>query len=103
MAPAAIDPVPFRDGKALEDLSDNIDKVNVIKGRSKERNIYENSQFDAEKDKSQFRNYIDACDRVKNFYREQHEKQTVAYNLKARNDFKSKTWAEMNVWQAIEK
>jgi inositol oxygenase len=61
------------------------------------------SEFDAEKDKTQFRQYEEACDRVKSFYREQHEKQTVAYNLKARNDFKSKTRAEMTVWDAIEK
>jgi inositol oxygenase len=40
---------------------------------------------------------------VKNFYREQHEKQTVAYNLKARNDFHSKTRAEMTIWEAMEK
>lgn len=26
--------------------------------------------------------YTEACDRVKNFYREQHEKQTVEFNIK---------------------
>jgi inositol oxygenase len=30
------------------------------------------SAFDAEKDKARFRQYEDACDRVKNFYKEQH-------------------------------
>lgn len=30
------------------------------------------SEFDASKDKTQFRRYEEACDRVKNFYREQH-------------------------------
>ena len=30
------------------------------------------SEFDAEKDKARFRQYDDACDRVKNFYKEQH-------------------------------
>lgn len=30
------------------------------------------------------------------------EKQTVAYNIKAREDFKRKTRARMGVWQAIE-
>ena len=30
------------------------------------------SEFDANKDKAQFRQYEDACDRVKNFYKEQH-------------------------------
>jgi len=101
-----------RDGLALEETSDNIDEVNVLKAALKvkqgtanqeEKDIYEQSQFDAEKDKTQFRNYEDACDRVKNFYKEQHEKQTVAFNLKARNDFKFKTRAEMTIWEAMEK
>ncbi|KAI7249720.1 DUF706-domain-containing protein, partial [Hortaea werneckii] len=101
-----------RDGLALEATSDAVDEVNVLKAAMRVKNgnatkeevdIYEKSQFDSEKDKTQFRQYEDACDRVKNFYREQHEKQTVAYNLKARNDFKSKTRAEMTIWQAMEK
>ena len=120
MAPAAIIETPdvggsfnsHRNGLALEATSDSIDEVNVIKATLKlendivpeeDRDIYEKSQFDAEKDKTQFRQYEEACDRVKNFYREQHEKQTVAYNLKARNDFRSKTRAEMTIWQAMEK
>ncbi|KAF2479011.1 inositol oxygenase 1 [Neohortaea acidophila] len=101
-----------RDGLALETTSDAIDEVNLLKAEMRVKNgtatqqelkAYEQSKFDAEKDKTQFRQYEDACDRVKNFYREQHEKQTVAYNLKARNDFQSKTRAEMTVWQAMEK
>ncbi|KAF2721015.1 DUF706-domain-containing protein, partial [Polychaeton citri CBS 116435] len=101
-----------KDGLALEATSDAIDEVNVLKAALKvkegtatkeEADIYEQSKFDAEKDKTQFRQYEDACDRVKNFYREQHEKQTVAYNLKARNDFRSKTRAEMTIWEAMEK
>ncbi|MCJ1229327.1 hypothetical protein MMC12_005992 [Toensbergia leucococca] len=111
MAPVAIEPTVFdtsRDGQALESTSDDIDTVNVLKANLKaeqqaEKDIYEKSLWDAEKDKAQFRKYEDACDRVKNFYREQHEKQTVAYNLKARNDFKSKTRAEMTIWEAMEK
>jgi inositol oxygenase len=67
--------VDHKDGLALEATSDAIDDVNVLK----------------------------AAMRVKNFYREQHEKQTVAYNLKARNDYKAKTRAEMTIWQAMEK
>jgi inositol oxygenase len=101
-----------KDGLALEATSDAIDSVNVLKAALRVKNgtataeeisIYESSQFDVEKDKTQFRQYEDACDRVKNFYLEQHTKQTVAYNLKARNDFKSKTRAEMTIWQAMEK
>ena len=101
-----------KDGLALEATSDSIDEVNVLKAALKvkngtasqeEKNVYTQSQFDLEKDKTQFRQYEDACDRVKNFYREQHEKQTVAYNLKARNDLRAKTRAKMTIWQAIEK
>ncbi|PLN81410.1 DUF706-domain-containing protein [Aspergillus taichungensis] len=111
MAPVAISPEPVlftrRDGQALEDLSDAIDDVNVLKAalskNSEEKDIYDASEFDKNKDKSQFRQYEDACDRVKNFYREQHAKQTVAYNLKARNDFRFKERAEMSIWEAIEK
>lgn len=80
------------------------------------------SAFDAEKDKTQFRQYEDACDRVKTFYKEQHgiciwsscfidhmanekyniEKQTVAFNIKVREEFKKIKRARMSVWDAIE-
>jgi inositol oxygenase len=111
MAPSAVEISPTfykfnnnRDGLALEQTSDDIDAVNVLKAKmKKEKDIYAQSEFDAEKDKMQFRQYEEACDRVKGLYREQHEKQTVAYNLKARNAFCSKTRAEMTVWEAIEK
>ena len=112
MAPAAVVETPTqvfskRDGHALEETSDAIDDVNVLKDTLKKQNaekgLYEESEFDQSKDKTQFRQYEDACDRVKNFYKEQHTKQTVAYNLKARNDFHSKTRAEMTVWEAMEK
>ncbi|KAJ5143847.1 Inositol oxygenase [Penicillium bovifimosum] len=116
MAPVAISPQASpvfnkRDGQALEDLSDAIDEVNVLKDMKRreaqklaeEKGLYEESEFDKEKDKTNFRQYENACDRVKNFYHEQHTKQTVAYNLKARHDFHSKTRAEMTVWEAMEK
>ena len=92
--------------------------VNVLKGRL----WNEESEFDQYKDKTQFRLfYDDACDRVKAFYQEQHgertsgfhgdvltidispEKQTVAFNIKCRVDFKSKRRARMGVWEAMEK
>ncbi|SLM34887.1 inositol oxygenase 1 [Lasallia pustulata] len=112
MASVANQPLVFnaeRDGLALEETSDKIDIVNVLKANlnrelcQAEKDIHEEATFDAGKDKCQFRQYEAACDRVKSFYREQHEKQTVAYNLKARNAFKSKTRAEMTVWEAMEK
>lgn len=98
--------VTVKSGRALEDLSDAIDKVNVIKGKQDEAvEFTEDSKFDQEKDKTQFRQYDDACDRVKNFYREQHAKQTVAYNLEARVRFHSATRKrdEMTIWEAMEK
>ncbi|GAQ43287.1 hypothetical protein AtubIFM55763_003391 [Aspergillus tubingensis] len=110
MAPVAVAPESpvfntKRDGQALEELSDAIDNVNVLKDNMKkqEKGLYEESEFDKNKDKTKFRQYEDACDRVKNFYKEQHTKQTVAYNLKARNEFHSKTRAEMTIWEAMEK
>ncbi|KAF5717182.1 inositol oxygenase [Fusarium mundagurra] len=99
MAPSAVvDDFSSHDGQALELLSDKIDDVNVIK-------YDETSKFDKEKDKNTFRQYADATDRVKNFYREQHHKQTVAYNLAARNRFynASRPRAEMTIWEAMEK
>ena len=42
--------------------------VNVLKGK-----IWnDKSEFDEAVDKTQFRDYESACDRVKNFYKEQH-------------------------------
>lgn len=98
MAPAAIIEVTDKTGAELEAMSDEIDEVNAAKYDSK-------SKFDGEKDKAAFRNYDDAADRVKNFYREQHYKQTVTYNLQARNRFYSSTRPrpEMTIWEAMEK
>ncbi|KAL1890876.1 hypothetical protein Sste5346_008017 [Sporothrix stenoceras] len=115
MAPTAIyDDVPVvsatkaKSGRALEEMSDAIDEVNVLKDQSlgtPPPAYNEGSKFDQEKDKTQFRQYDDACDRVKNFYREQHEKQTVAYNLKARARYHSASRKReaMTIWEAIEK
>ncbi|EEQ84643.1 hypothetical protein RJZ56_002066 [Blastomyces dermatitidis] len=106
MAPARIDNVTFdvtRDGGALDKTSDDIDIVNVLKAELEGSIPYDQPKFGADKDKSKFRQYETACERVKAFYREQHEKQTVAYNLKARNEFRSRVRAEMTIWEAIEK
>ncbi|PAV15473.1 myo-inositol oxygenase [Pyrrhoderma noxium] len=88
-------------GRVLDETSDAIDEVNVLKGKTT-ASWKADSEFDSEKDKTKFRQYENACDRVKAFYKEQHEKQTVAFNLKAREEFKKKTRARMSVWQAIE-
>lgn len=44
-------------GRALEDISDQIDNVNILRA-------------DAEKDESEFRNYKEASEKVKAFYKE---------------------------------
>lgn len=100
-------------GAELDQNSDYIDAVNEYLGMNKDapRPIAtdddswkaEQSKFDAEKDKAQFRNYEQAMDHVKAFYKEQHEKQTVAYNIAARKKYIGQIHARMTVWQAIEK
>lgn len=106
MASAALLLPGFRDGSALEETSDYVDQVNYMKGLasvSDQVPADTASSFDSGKDKSQFRQYETACDRVKSFYKEQHEKQTIAYNLRARDYFRSRGKHEMTVWQAMEK
>ncbi|KAJ6565815.1 DUF706-domain-containing protein [Mycena vulgaris] len=83
-------------------VSDAVDEVNILKG--KEGKIWdETSAFDAEKDKTQFRQYEAACDRVKNFYKEQHEKQTMEFNIKMRVNMRKTVRAKMGIWEAMEK
>lgn len=89
-------------GHLLETTDEAILEVNVLKAQN-EDNWNSESKFDKAKDKEQFRQYEDACDRVKQFYKEQHEKQTVAYNLMARVNFKTKTRASMTIWEALER
>jgi len=84
---------------ALETVSDAVDEVNQLKGAAWDAS----SEFDATKDKAAFRKYEEACDRVKNFYREQHEKQTVDFNIRIREKFKKTVRARMGVWEAMEK
>lgn len=109
MAPGVLlDDTSSRDGRALEETSDAIDAVNVLKGLQSQgadkASFDSQSQFDASKDKTQFRQYEDACDRVKDFYREQHTQQTVAYNLWARHHFlRARRREPLTVWQAMEK
>ncbi|KAF8655358.1 hypothetical protein AX16_003093 [Volvariella volvacea WC 439] len=86
--------------KNLDDLSDAIDEVNVLKGNDREWT--EESEFDKEKDKSQFRNYEQACERVKTFYKDQHRNQTYEYNLWARRVYETRPKWRMSVWQAME-
>lgn len=109
MAPGVLlDDSSSRDGRALEETSDAIDAVNVLKGQQSQgadkAAFDSHSQFDAAKDKTQFRQYEEACDRVKGFYREQHTQQTVAYNLWARHHhLRARRREPLTVWQAMEK
>ncbi|WVQ94776.1 hypothetical protein IAU59_001858 [Kwoniella sp. CBS 9459] len=94
----------------LDRISDEVDEVNVLKLKASkgedatidEKFWEEQSKFDSEKDKTTFRQYEDACDRVKSFYLEQHTKQTLAYNLKMREDFRKTVRARMSIWEAME-
>lgn len=96
--------IAFPGVNMFEATSDDIDIVNAHKGvQNQEVHMYEQSQFDKDKDTTTFRQFEDACDRVKSFYAQQHTLQTVAFNRKAREEFYSKTRAEMTVWEALEK
>ncbi|KIV91277.1 hypothetical protein PV10_05832 [Exophiala mesophila] len=96
-----------RDGPGFEALCDDIERTDILVDQASRRGDIKDenhtSRFDADKDKTKFRQYDTASDRVKRFYLEQHTKQTVAYNLKARADFHYKTRAEMSIWEAIER
>lgn len=56
----------------LDVVSDDVDAVNKLKGTAAEAEWDDESQFDREKDKSAFRQYDAACDRVKAFYAVRH-------------------------------
>ncbi|KAF7309153.1 hypothetical protein MKEN_01117600 [Mycena kentingensis (nom. inval.)] len=88
-------------------VSDAVDEVNVLKAKlaSSEHGPGwdANSTFDAEKDKAKFRQYEDACERVKNFYKEQHEKQTMEFNIRMRVNMRKTVRARMGIWEAMEK
>lgn len=78
-----------------KDLKDDADEI--------EENWEDPSKFLLNVDTKRFRQYELACGRVKQFYEEQHRYQTVAYNLQARINFKTKTRAKMSIWDALEK
>ncbi|KAK0716408.1 inositol oxygenase [Apiosordaria backusii] len=94
------------DGAALEAISDAIDTVNKLKGLSSPITAYDSeSRFDLAKDKGSFRQYETACERVRNFYSEQHAQQTVEHNLRMRARFfdPKRKREEMTIWQAMER
>lgn len=102
------------EGPLLEKVDNEVTLVNQIKADIKneaEKKIIfkEDEEWSKESeylktvDAKSFRQYELACDRVKQFYEEQHEKQTVAYNIQARINFKTKTRARMTVWEGLER
>ncbi|KAG8790386.1 hypothetical protein FRC12_012025 [Ceratobasidium sp. 428] len=97
-----------RDGRALDEVSDAVDDVNIAKlkalARAEMGDWESAAQFDSEKNKDTFRDYEAACERVKSFYREQHTKQTVEFNVRKRREFQEGRGkrARMGVWEAIE-
>ena len=96
--------IAFPGVNMFEAISDDIDHVNAHKtNNGHDNDIYQKSQFDQDKDTTTFRQFNDACDRVKSFYAQQHTLQTMAFNLQARKEFHSRTRAEMTVWEALEK
>lgn len=113
-------------GHALEAASDSVDEINIaiLKARQ-EADAYAQSQFDAEKNKDGFRQFVDENEGSRKFYMsvvlsfslfsifsrltrpnlpysEQHTKQTVEYNLKARAEAFAKPRATLSVWEAME-
>lgn len=92
----------IRPGWLLDETDDAILQVNVAKKDLYDSEFNSESKFDSEKDKTKFRQYEEAASRVKDFYAEQHAKQTVAYNLQARISVKTTSRAQMTIWEALE-
>lgn len=67
--------------------ADIITTVNVLKGKTWD----EDSEFDTNTDKTQFRDYDAACDRVKAFYKEQHGKIACLQLKDTSDEYKQKS------------
>ncbi|KAF7425991.1 hypothetical protein PC9H_008353 [Pleurotus ostreatus] len=82
---------------SLEDISDAIDTVNLLQLKDWDTA----PRFDQDTDKSKFRQFEDARDSVKAFYKEQHERQTVEFNTKVREEMQGNVHARMGIWEAM--
>jgi len=102
MAPGLTSETPplLPSGRELEEVSDQIDAINVL--LSSPTPTAATAEGDS-KPKSSFRQYVTASPQVKALYKEQHEKQTLEYNMAARKAFHSTVRARMGVWEAMEK
>ncbi|EGG03324.1 uncharacterized protein MELLADRAFT_109435 [Melampsora larici-populina 98AG31] len=87
---AKVDPLPLT-------MEDEVDKIEINQNPNK-NNI---SNQDEGLQKS-FRDYEKACDRVKNFYEEQHTNQTFEFNLQVRERFKKREKRKMTIFEALE-
>ncbi|KAG0150895.1 hypothetical protein CROQUDRAFT_651728 [Cronartium quercuum f. sp. fusiforme G11] len=65
-----------------------VDIVNVLKSQGSLPN--------------EFRKYDEACDRVKDFYEEQHRNQTFQFNLQARENYKRRDKKRLSIMEALE-
>lgn len=101
---------PTKKCRLLEELDDDLQTINRLKEDLKRRELARESKLrDLKaletstdwKEKEKFRQYDIAKDKVKSFYTEQHEHQTVAYNIQARINFKTKTRDKLTVWDAL--
>lgn len=102
-----------KQGKILEEIDDDVLLVNKLKLKLKAKDTEsavnddmswsEESEYFKNIDSKAFRQYDLACSRVRAFYVEQHEKQTVDYNIQARINFKTKIRAKMSVWEGLER
>ncbi|KAG0637584.1 inositol oxygenase [Tuber brumale] len=101
MAPGLTSPI-HPSGHDLEDISGQIDAVNVLLS-SPTATAATITTAEDPKPKSKFRQYVTASAQVQDFYKEQHEKQTLEFNLTARKAFHSSVRARMGVWEAIER
>jgi len=82
----------------FEQASDAVDEVNQLRG-----SLWDSeAEFSKDKDTTKFRQYAEACDRVKSFYQEQHTKQTLQFNIEIRERFTKLSNAEMGIWEAME-
>ncbi|KAG7886223.1 hypothetical protein KL936_004901 [Ogataea polymorpha] len=103
--------------RLLEQLDEDIQELNQLKQKIKQleekKENKEQQLQELEKAATQvpnvlvnatyreYRQYDLAYDRVKQFYKEQHEFQTVAYNIQARINFKTKIRDRMTIWDAL--
>ncbi|ODQ78074.1 hypothetical protein BABINDRAFT_163099 [Babjeviella inositovora NRRL Y-12698] len=92
-----------RNIRELDATDDDILLVNQLKAKMHAADAAWNaeSNFDQEKDRDVFRQYETACDLVKTFYKEQHTKQTVEFNIKVREGLAKTKRDSMSVWDAL--